>query len=66
VHTLVGLADGESTGEYSSVVRNEWWSLRPADWARGACDLVGRDLRPAEWRTLVSATAPRQRTCTVP
>jgi WD40 repeat protein len=66
VHSVAGLADGRSTGEYSSALRNESWSLRPADWTRAACDLVGRDLTLAEWRTLVSATAPPQRTCTAP
>ena len=28
----------------------ELWNLAPADWARAACTVAGRDLSPAEWR----------------
>ena len=55
---------GVPTNTYTSRLRTVTWSLRPADWELAACSVVRRDLTPAEWKILVSSTAPYQHTCT--
>ena len=64
VHDLVRVANGAPTSEYTGLLRTVTWSMRPSDWVLAACSIVHRDLTPAEWKTLVSATAPYQHTCT--
>ena len=64
VRELVSVVAGAPTNNYTSRLRTVTWSLRPTDWELAACSVVRRDLTSAEWKSLVSSTAPYQHTCT--
>ena len=64
IHDLVRVVDGAPTSDYTSQLRTITWSMRPTDWILAACNIARRDLTHAEWKALVSSTAPYQQTCT--
>ena len=64
IHDVVRVANSVPTNDYTSQLRTVTWSMRPSDWVVAACNVVRRDLTLTEWKTLVSSTAPYQRTCT--
>jgi len=64
IHDVVGVTNGVPSDDYTSQVRAVTWSMRPSDWVLAACNVVRRDLTLAEWKSLVSSTAPYQHTCT--
>ena len=57
-------ADRSTPRHATHTVHAATWSLRPADWTRAACTLVGRDLTTTEWNTYIGAAVPYHRTCT--
>ena len=64
IHDVVRVTNGVPTNDYTSLFRAVTWSMRPGDWVVAACDVARRDLTAAEWKSLVSSTAPYQHTCT--
>jgi WD40 repeat protein len=51
-------------GDGPSAVRTVTWSLKPSDWERAGCTIVGRDLTTDEWNQYVGASVPYHHTCT--
>ena len=45
-------------------VRTVTWSLKPSNWERAACTIVGRDLTADEWNQYVGVSVPYHHTCT--
>ena len=50
-------------GQATRTVHAVSWSLRPDDWARSVCTIVGRDLTTSEWNQYVGPDVPYHRTC---
>ena len=55
--------DGKQLAVAGVETRAMLWDVDPAHWRRRACTIVGRNLRPAEWKQYMPPGTPYRATC---